>query len=205
MTSRFDKAGARRAIVALLCLAACVAVSGKASAQDVPGDFSPAPPPPTPENRESHKSVVPGAVVFLSSYGLATFVGLAPTVDLAWERALGGEPHPEQDPDHYLPLLVPLAGPIWSLGYSDIRKDSGSVFWISAAGIGEVVGATLFTVEALAPDRPVPHWALSPTIGSGYAGEGAPANRVPPCRAFAFRPAAPRRSPRDSTGARQVE
>jgi hypothetical protein len=48
-------------------------------------------------------------------------------------------------------LLVPVAGPFVALTRSDVRNDSGGIFWSVAFGTLQVVGAGLLTYDWLNP------------------------------------------------------
>jgi len=97
--------------------------------------------------RSARRYRTAGLIVAGTSYGLSAFLATCSIVGpKTFESLMGsGEPSTGGTSDrHVLPLFLPLAGPIWSLTYSDMNREPGNVFWLVVLDVGQFLGAGLY-------------------------------------------------------------
>jgi hypothetical protein len=115
--------------------------------------------------RNAHRMRNAGLIVAGSSYGLSAFMATAVLVSpKIMDRFMGSgtdSSNSEASSRHFLPLYVPLAGPIWSLAYSDVHSQTGNVFWLAILGVGQFVGTGLYMYGVYETPAPKPTHAMS--------------------------------------------
>jgi hypothetical protein len=96
--------------------------------------------------RSARRFKTAGLIVAGTSYGLSAFLATCSIVcPRTFESLMGsGASTGGTSGRHAAPMFLPLAGPIWSLTYSDMNREPGNVFWLVALDVGQFLGVGLY-------------------------------------------------------------